>query len=331
MAVIGIDIDGTLAKGGPFVAGDVIPQPNTKMAALVVELFSRGHRLFAWTCRADYVVKKWLGQYHLLQYFEGVNSSPYPTESVKASFDFYIGDEAIRWDDNPQRVLALIHTESQKKSPADFERDVFFSSHNPQPYLAGVGKVYVDMFEDAWMNAWAQHRFDKRTAFMTICSHAKPYSKSFIHSSIRRALHEERQLHDIDYIHISNAGIIPADAEMTYPFNAYDWNGDLCTPGVRDYHIAAIERRFADWLNGFADYYGRIVIYLRDGGNTINAVQRVLGRREPGATPIVLVPALAGLEHYPRFVRTRDPDDCLTSHSNLTGLCNVIHNMKAKK
>lgn len=318
MAVIGIDIDGTLAKGGTWAGGDVIPEPNTKMAALVVELSTHGHRLFAWSCRADYVVKKWLGRYHLLQYFEGVNTSPYPTESGKASFDFYIGDEAIRWDDNPQRILALIHTESQKKGPADFERDNFFSSHNPKPYLAGVGKAYVDMFEDAWQNAWSTRRISKPTAFMTICSHAKPYSKSFIHTSIRKALHEAKLLATCDYIHISNAGIIPADAEMEYPFNAYDWNGDLCTPEVKDYHIAAIKRRFKQWLDTYGSFYERVVIYLRDGGNTYRAVNYVLSAQEHRLkTPPALVPALASGRYYPDFVHTRDPDDCLTHPDNL--------------
>lgn len=329
MAVIGIDIDGTLAKGGTWAGGDVIPEPNTKMAALVVELSTRGHRLFAWSCRADYVVKKWLGRYHLLQYFEGVNTSPYPTESGKASFDFYIGDEAIRWDDNPQRILALIHIESQKKGPADFERDNFFSSHNPKPYLAGVGKAYVDMFEDAWQDAWSTRQISKPTAFLTICSHAKPYSKSFIHTSIRKALHEAKLLTVCDYIHISNAGIIPADAEMKYPFNAYDWNGDFCTPEVKDYHIAAIKRRFKMWLDTYGAFYERVVVYLRDGGNTYRAVNMVLSSYNPRPDlKTLLVPALANERYYPDFVHTRDPDDCLTHAENLNFLTMVMKGAK---
>jgi hypothetical protein len=325
MAVIGIDIDGTLAKGGSWAGGDVIPEPNTKMAALVVELFTRGHMLYAWSCRADYVVKQWLKRYHLIDYFMGINRSPYPTESGKASFDFYIGDEAIRWDDNPQRILALIHTESQKKGPADFERDKFFSSHNPKPYFAGVGKVYVDMFEDAWRGVWHRRKIEKPTAFMTICSHAKPYSKSFIHTSIRKALHEAKMLPVCDYIHISNAGIIPASAEMEYPFNAYDWNGDLCTPEVKDYHISAIKRRFKDWLDTYGASYERIVIYLRHGGNTFNAVSSVMLKRDPHPElRTFLVPALATERHYPKFVHTRDPDDCLTHQKNLDFLIGVM-------
>lgn len=332
MAVIGIDIDGTLASGGEWTEGDVISPPNTKMAALVVELHSRGHHLYAWTCRADYVVRKWLTQYRLIDFFKGINQSPYPTESGKASFDFYIGDEAIRWDNNPQRVLALIHQESMNKGPADFERDVFFSSHNPRPYLAGVGKAYVDMFEHAWRGVWGKRKFTgKKTAFLTICSHAKPYSKSFIHASIRKALQEYGYLDECDYIHISNAGIIPADAEMEYPFNAYDWNGDLCTPEVKDYHIAAIKRRLTDWLNIYGENYQRVVFYLRDGGNTANAVKYVLGSWDREGLPAVLVPALAFDSHYPEFVRVRDPDDCLTDQRNLVGLFHAMRNMKAKK
>jgi hypothetical protein len=335
MAVIGIDIDGTLSKGGEWQGGDYIPAPDARMAALVAELATRGHRLFAWTCRADYVVSKWLAEHNLIQYFEGVNYSPYPTESGKASFDFYIGDEAIRWDENPKRILKLIHINSVGKGPADFDRDHFFSSHNPKPYLAGVGVAYVDQFEEHWKAAWDRHQQSGKTvAFLTICSHAKPYSKSFIHTSIRAALFREGYLGACDYIHISNAGIIPASAEMDYPFNAYDWNGDLCTPKVKQYHIEAIKRRFTEWLRMKDCSYDRIIVYLREGGNTIGAVRAALQEFESGAshrlwsTKVTVVAASADEEHYPQFVQTRDPDDCLTSAGNLHHLTVAIRGHK---
>jgi hypothetical protein len=337
MAVIGIDIDGTLAEKGPWVKGDHIPHPDARMAALVAELASRGHRLFAWSCRADYVVTKWLTHHNLIHYFEGVNYSPYPTESGKASFDFYIGDEAIRWHCfNDKDILYRITRESLvQKGPADFDRDHFFSSHNPRPYLAGVGVAYVDQFEEHWKAAWTRHQQSGKTiGFLTICSHAKPYSKSFIHTSIRAALFREGYLGACDYIHISNAGIIPASAEMEYPFNAYDWNGDLCTPEVKQYHIAAIKRRFTEWLLWKGGNYDRIVVYLREGGNTIGAVRAALQEFESGAshrpwsTKVTVVAASADEEHYPQFVQTHDPDDCLTSAGNLHHLTVAIRGHK---
>jgi hypothetical protein len=336
MAVIGIDIDGTLAGPGHYwEGGDYIAPPNPKMAALVAELAQRGHVLCAWTCRADYVVRKWLVSHHLMQYFQMINESPYPSESGKASFDFYIGDEAIRWEDNPQPILYMIETLSKDKGPADFERDVAFSSHNPKQYLSGVGKAYVDMFEDKWKAAWGRHHQQgRRIAFMTICSHAKPYSKSFIHTSIRAALFKDGWLDACDYIHISNAGIIPASAEMDYPFNAYDWNGDLCTPAVKEYHIEAIKRRFTEWLVMKDQAYDQIVVYLREGGNTIGAVRKAVELYKDSdeirrwSAPVTVVAAQAGEDHYPQFVHTRDPDDCLTSAENLHNLTKTIRGMR---
>lgn len=327
MAVIGIDIDGTLAASSVWAGGDVISPPNPAMVDLVRILASRRHRLFAWTCRADYVVRAWLQDQGLLIYFEGINESPYPTESGKASFDFYIGDEAFRWEDNPQELLGRIEANLWRADSADFRREESFSSHNPKPYLAGVGKAYVDGFEEHWKAAWERHDHKgKPIAMMTICSHAKPYSKSFIHTSIRAALFCEGKLGCCDYIHISNAGIIPASAEMDYPFNAYDWNGDLCSREVRRYHIEAIKRRFTEWLLWRGMMYHRIVVYLREGGNTISAVQEALTHPDLDrvAHRVTVVPACAGEEHYPQFVHVRDPDDCLTSAGNLHCLTSIL-------
>jgi hypothetical protein len=323
MSVIGIDLDGTLADSAEWFGGDVVSAPAPHMVELMRKLHEAGHLICIWTCRADYVADKWLAQHGLREYVHAINRSPYPTESGKASFDFYIGDEAIRWDGDAGSILDLISNSSKGKKASDFDRDSFFSSHNPVPYLSGVGKAYVDMFETHWREAWQKHeRKGKSIAFLTICSHAKPYSKSYIHTSVRAALHSGGYLAACDYIHISNAGIIPASAEMVYPFNAYDWNGEYCTPEVREYHVQTIERRLADWLQEHGGSYRRIVFYLRGNGNTCGAVRNVLSCNPlPNA---VLVEADAGEEHYPQFVHERDVDDCLTSHANLRNLISKL-------
>lgn len=332
MSVIGIDIDGTLAASAAWVSGTAIGAPSHEAAELVKALHREGHHLYAWSCRADYVIRQYLRDNGLEIYFMGVNSSSLPSDSQKVSLDFYIGDDAVRWaPGKSDEILTLIRREGSVPTKV-IGRDMLFSDGAPKPYYAGVGKMFVDMFEEEWRKAWRPESgwsFGRRFAFLTICSHAKPYSKSFIHTSIRKELHyaELFEGQDYDYVHISNAGIIPADAEMRHPFNAYDWNGENCSPMTTQYHVETIERRFQDWLTEHSAHYDHVVIYLRDGGNTCGAVERVLDRNG-GSLPVALVKASALESNYPEFVRVKDPDDCLTHHDNLRKLINAFDRLR---
>lgn len=315
MSVIGIDLDNTLARYTQWQGGEYVGQPDASMVQVLTSLFGTGHTICMWTTRPDYIVERWLKRHNLQKFVHHINCSPYPTESGKASFDFYIGDDAVRWNGEPLEVLALIAANA--KPSGSFDREAMFSSSNPALYLGGVGRAYVDMFEPHWQRAWIEHdRKGKPIAFLTICSHAKPYSKSFIHSSIRRKLYECAMLDDCDYIHISNAGIVPASAEMAYPFNAYDWNGDLCSPEVRAYHMEAIERRLRQWLEIYGGTYQRVVVYLRGNGNTCQVVQKVWQDFQF----VEIISAAWDEIQYPPFVEVRDIDDCLTSTENLQRL-----------
>lgn len=319
MAVIGIDLDGTLAKFTKWEGGAIVGAPDPGMVHVLQEIQMLGHIVCIWTTRPDYVARNWLQQHELGHLVHCVNTSPYPSESGKASFDAYIGDDAITWENNPHEVMHRV-----KALPREFtiERDRAFSSHNPKPYLAGVGQAYVDMFERHWRDAWRRHRSANTTAFVTICSHAKPYSKSFIHSSIRAYLHDLDVLNTVDYVHISNAGLVPASAEMDYPFNAYDWDGTLCTVEDTAYHKAAIERRLKEWLSTYTQQYTRIVFYLRDGGNTHSVARLVLGDVRDDRCD--LVSALDGPDYRLDFAAMKDPDDCLTHRRNLNKLARMF-------
>ena len=191
-----------------------------------------------------------------------------------------------------------------------------------------MGRAYVDMFEEHWRQAWIAKKVFRSVAFLTICSHAKPYSKSFIHSSIRKRLYEEGVLHRCDYIHISNAGIIPSEAEMNYPFNAYDWNGNNCTPEVVEYHKQAIVRRFKEWFNTYSHRYQDLIVYLRDGGNTNKCVS--IARKELGATFQIVSAQDTEFDRMP-FAELPDPDDCLTSTRNLNKLMESFSSLKSYK
>lgn len=318
--VIGVDLDGTLATYSGFVSAEYIGPPNADMANMVRKLSDEGHTVCIWTTRATYLVRKWLEQAGLIDYIAHINESPYPTDDRKCSFDFYIGDEAIAYKGDVSAVMRELerrpHWQSSGATPDSFNADTGFSSRAPALYYQGVGRRYVDMFEQEYRKLWA-NRPQQGRAFLTICSHAKPYSKSYIHTSIRHALHQRGFLANTDYIHISNAGLIPSEAEAVYPFCAYDWNGAECTEEDTRYHKAALERRLHDWLIEYGGRYDRIVCYLRAGGNTCTVMQKLVQRYR---VELVAVPVCPAAE----YAATPDPDDCLADPGNLQLLKDLL-------
>ena len=325
MAVIGIDIDGTLALG-EWIAPEIIGDPNPDIVRIVKALFEDGHTLCAWTCRADYVIKAWLMKHELLKYFAYINKSPYITDSLKPSFDIYIGDEVINSAIHPFHILSTVKETVAKNTPGvmDKFRDWDFSSHAPVAFLSGTGRMYIDMFEELWRKEWLELLLDraKPIALLTICSHAKPYSKSFIHSTIRKRLHEIDLLDKIQYAHISTAGIIPSEAEMNYPFNAYDHDGTMMTEDAKRYFSERTFIRIRDWLGTYGDSYERVVFYLRGEGKTHQAA--VDAAIATGATNVIVIGAEIGAEHQLPFAALYDVDDCLTSEKNLNKLVDAL-------
>lgn len=308
--IIGIDVDGTLANGAPFSAPDVIADPDPKMVEIVKELYARGHVLCLWTCRADYIATAWLKRHDLLDYFNFINCSPLITDSIKPNFDLLIDNAVVRWAGQHKDGIFALLGPGQPNIP----RDPTFSDTPPVAYLAGTGRAYIDMFEPYWVKAWDTRDFNKRIALFTICSHAKPYSKSFIHSTIRRALHFGGYLNSVDYIHVSSAGIIPSGAEMTYPFNAYDHDGANMTPEAMEYFEKRTGERIRHWLLDYGIHYDAFVVYLRYG-KTFRAVTNNLdGGR------MFTVEVNQALADTGEWARLPDPDDCLTHENNLRQL-----------
>lgn len=317
--VIGIDLDGTLAKYEGFVGAEIIGDPDPRMVKLLHILHKRGHVVCIWTTRATYLVKEWLIKHGLQDLIWYVNNSPYPTDDRKCSFDFYIGDNAIRYTGDINSVLTTLSENPHwNKSGAvhNFERDKGFSNRSPLLYFKGVGRQYIDMFETEYQQLWEQKQ-KKTNAFLTICSHAKPYSKSFIHGMIRHALQRANYLSDVDYIHISNAGLIPQEAETQHPFCAYDWNGDECTPEDTAYHKQVLDRRLRNWCEQHRSHYKRIICYLRKGGNTATVMEPIAKQYN---IEFLSVPTLK----ESTFMALPDPDDCLADSNNLATLFRTL-------
>lgn len=319
MAVIGIDIDGTLAGNGQWADSETIADPDQRLVDFLHGLLIRGHVLCAWSCRADHVVDRWLTRHHLRFLFEYINESPYPTDSAKASFDLLIDDKAFGWTPEAPFDVILARIEEEAAKYEVFDRDIDFSDRNPKVFYQGTGRLYVDKFEGLWQNEWEKRAPTQKVAFLTNCSHAKPYSKSHIHSMIRQELHKADVLSGVDYIHISGAGIVAAAFEMVYPFNAYDGNMAEATDNARAHLRKSVTRRLNVWRDFYSHDYDHIVIYLRSEGNTIRAVREFM---EANATDlrIELILATEGDEHTLPYALDNDVDDALIAPANINPL-----------
>jgi hypothetical protein len=189
-----------------------------------------------------------------------------------------------------------------------------------QPYLRGVGQDFLDIFEIHWQNAWRNYPPLREACLLTICSHAKPYSKSYIHSTIRKELYMSGDLDKLDYVHISNAGIVPSAAENDYPFCAYDWDDRLCTDADRLAHIKMTARRLREWYGLYGDFYTKgIYVYLRHNGHTIKGVKAaaaILG------DVFKIVPT--SIYGNPGFLAA-DQDNSLTHKYNIKNLVEALN------
>lgn len=324
MIVIGVDLDGTLAAYQGWTTPEDVGEPDVKLVQLLAELKSAGCVLCTWTCRANHVVEAWLEKHELRYLFDHINESPYPTETAKASFDLLIDDVGFHWHPKaePSAVMNRLSKLSAGIMDADISRDVDFSDRNPKVFYQGTGRMFVDHFENKWKGLWSDHKFEKPTAFLTICSHAKPYSKSWIHASLRGHLYGMNALDRVDYIHLSGAGIIPASGEMVYPFNAYDGNMAEATDNARAHLRTVLTRRLGEWFDMYGDRYENFVVYLRNKGNTIKAVREAIDPRNDPR--IFVVEADQGDQYRCPFALDDDPDDVLLHAHNLFALDSAL-------
>jgi len=142
-------------------------------------------------------------------------------------------------------------------------------------YLQGTGPDYIDHENMLRLNKAILDVFEPKHpyAFFTICSWAKPYSASYIHKGIRRGLRKAGVLDKVDYIHISSAGVIPADAELWACF--YDWSNDWIQDEIT---FKLLQKRISERLAAFLEkfQYQKCFYYVRPGSNTIKAIDEVV-------------------------------------------------------
>lgn len=268
--VIGIDVEGTLAPA--FIAVDKIG-PISIIGYSVLQKFKQdGHVVCLFSCKPKYLLEQWVIENNLGQLVDFCNESPIPTDGEKPCFDIYIGDEAMSWDqicEMPDYWCNYITT--GLTTPTRYERDTNFCDRPLKLFYQGTGRMFMQMFKDHWKQFWPTSK-KHDVAFLTTCSHAKPYGKSYIHATIREYLYTLDVLHRVDYVHISGAGVTPTENGYQYPYNAYDGDYSQATTEIRNALRDKIAEDLRYWYNTVGKDYEHIFIYLRNPSLTLGAV-----------------------------------------------------------
>ena len=142
------------------------------------------------------------------------------------------------------------------------------------PYLQGTSLEHLTWFRpfaDAILSR--VHEFEAfPIALVTVCSWAKPYSQSYVHYGLRRALFQMGLLGGIEYWHLSSAGMIPSELETRYPLCAYDWDNAEAS----EVELSALKEALKDYFERWWLLYGqcksKVVTYFREGSNTNQAI-----------------------------------------------------------
>jgi len=143
-------------------------------------------------------------------------------------------------------------------------------------YFRGTGPLYCDALEFQIANKAILDTYVPRhsVALFTVCSWAKPFDASFIHYLLKSELQNQKMLDQVDYIHVSSAGVIPCEYEHWEPFVNYDWNNQTATPASLRLLQKRIEQRLQTFLEKFR--WKRCYYYFREDSNTAVAVRKII-------------------------------------------------------
>lgn len=322
--IIGIDVEGTLAP--TFIAVDKIG-PISIIGYSVLQKFKRdGHVVCLFSCKPKYLLEQWVIENNLDQLVDYCNESPIPTDGEKPCFDVYIGDEAMPWDsflDDPDYWCKYITVELD--TPERYNRDSDFCDRPLKLFYQGTGKMFMQMFKDHWKQFWPTSK-KHDVAFMTTCSHAKPYGKSYIHGTIRHCLFELGILHKLDYIHISGAGLTTTDKGYEYPYCAYDGDYSKATTEIRNALRDKIAEDLTYWYANLGKEYKHIIIYLRSPSLTLGAVMASIGKHRNVTITLAQEETLPWLT-----AENHDPDNGLIHPHNLSKLAFLTEKLRGLK
>ncbi|HIP65787.1 MAG TPA: hypothetical protein EYH08_04625 [Pyrodictium sp.] len=146
-------------------------------------------------------------------------------------------------------------------------------------FLRGVGKRYLlhPAFEAAFEKLLNSYRPKKHYTLLLIipCSYGKPYSQSYIHYFIQKAIWEANAYDDVHQLIVTNAGVVPRELDEYWPWCAYDWNPKYETKDVKREYVDVLTRRLEAYIKRFSNYYSGFAAYLRWDSDSWKAVENV--------------------------------------------------------
>lgn len=113
---IAVDLDGTLAKPGPFKGPDHFYLPRRGAAKFMKGLKAKGHRVIINTCRGDKEsIEEWLNEHGIP--YDHVNDNPDQPDgtSDKIVADAYVDDRAVHADGDWSRIIDDIESRLEQR------------------------------------------------------------------------------------------------------------------------------------------------------------------------------------------------------------------------
>lgn len=151
-------------------------------------------------------------------------------------------------------------------------------------YLRGVGLKYLvnKYFEDGFRKILSDYKPKKPyiVGLIIPCSYGKPYSQSYIHYFIRKAISDLIIKGYIHEIIVTNAGVIPRELDEYWPYCSYDWNPKYETMEIREMYTRILADRLKTYIERFKEYYLSFAAYLRwdsDSWHAVEIVSKELG------------------------------------------------------
>jgi predicted RNA-binding protein len=130
----------------------------------------------------------------------------------------------------------------------------------------GLNGTTIDQLTHPHFNKWhdwfiEEYKPEKKDiALFLPCAAIKPYYNSPIHKEINNILKKhEKYIHKIV---ISNAGIIPYEFSVKYPFNSYDWNPLAESEDIQSKYFKITKDRILRFLKRHK--YKNYISYLRN-------------------------------------------------------------------
>ncbi|MEM3737247.1 MAG: DUF5591 domain-containing protein [Candidatus Bathyarchaeia archaeon] len=151
-------------------------------------------------------------------------------------------------------------------------------SGDGKTYLRGVGAEYLlhPFFEEGYRRVIQGYKLGRhyKLGLFIPCAYGKPYSQSYIHYFIIKALKRLGKAYaDIHQIVVSNAGVIPRELEEHYPYCCYDWNPRYENPEIKELYTETLSRRLRQYVERFNLFYDRFACYLRWDSESYRAIR----------------------------------------------------------